>query len=110
MVIDVKAIFIEQFTKLFENFIWLLPVLFVFALYLFFFRHDISKDFMLTRREKNKLTEKSFLAIILILGATVAYLYIKGYYFLLAIVASAIVIYILYLVGIINMVLQKIER
>ena len=109
MVLDLKPILIEQFTKLFENFIWLIPVAFAIAIYLFFFRYEISEEFMLTRREKNKLSEKSLMAIILITGATIAYLYIKEYYFLFALLISIVITYFLYFVGVIDMIVDKME-
>lgn len=109
MVLDLKPILIEQFTKLFENFIWLIPVAFIIALSLFFFRHEIAEDFMLTRREKNRLSEKSLLVIILIAGATIVYLYIKEHYVLLGLALSFIVTYVLYIVGIIDMIVDKME-
>ncbi len=109
MVIDIKPILIDQFTKLYENIIWLIPIVLGLALYFFFFRHDVSEELMLTRREKNRLTEKSLLAIILVTGASIAYLYIKGHYFLLAIIASAVLTYFLYLVEVIDMIVEKLE-
>ena len=109
MVLDIKPILIDQFTKLFENFMWLTPIVFVVALYFFLFRHEVAEDLMLTYREKNRFTEKSLLAIIMIAGATIAYLYFKGHYFLLAIIASAVLTYFLYLVGVIDMIVEKLE-
>jgi hypothetical protein len=87
----------------------LIPVAFAIAIYLFFFRHEIADDFMLTRREKNRLSEKSLMAIILIAGATITYLYVKEHYILLTIAISFIVTYFLYLVGIIDMIVDKME-
>ena len=109
MVLDLKPILIEQFTKLFENFIWLIPVAFAIAIYLFFLRHEIAEEFMLTHRKKNKLFKKSLMAIILITGVTIAYLYIKEYYFLLVLVIIIVVTYFLYLIGIIDMIVDKME-
>ena len=109
MVLDIKPILIDQFTKLFENFMWLIPIAFVVALYFFFFRHEVSEELMLSRREKNRLTEKSLLAIIMIAGATIAYLYFKGHYFLLAIIVSVVLTYFLYLAEVIDMIVEKLE-
>ena len=109
MVLDIKSILIDQFTKLYENVIWLLPAIFVVALYLFLFRYEIAEYFILTHREKNKLTEKSLLAIILVTGVTIAYLYFKGHYFLLTIIASAVLTYFMYLSGVIDMIMEKLE-
>lgn len=109
MVLDIKSILIDQFTKLFENFMWLIPIILGVALYFFFFQHEVSEELMLTRLEKNRLIEKSLLAILLITCASVAYLYIKGHYFLLAIIASAVLTYFLYMIGLIDMVVNKLE-
>jgi len=109
MVLDIKSIFIDAFIKLFENVIWVVPIALIIAIYLFFFRNEVAYDWELTRREKNKLTEKSFLGIVILISATIAYLYIKEYYFLLVIVLSFILTYFLYSVGIIDMIAEKIE-
>ena len=109
MVFDIKPLLFEQFTKLYENFIWLIPLVFAVVLYLFFFRHEIAHDFLLTHREKNNLTEKSLMAIIFITGATIAYLYIKEYFFLLLLIISVILTYFLYLVGFFDMLVEKLE-
>lgn len=109
MVLDIKPILIDQFTKLFENFMWLIPIVLGVALYFFFFRHEVSEELMLTRREKNRLTEKSFLAIIMLAAATIAYLYFKGHYFLLSIIVSVVLTYFLYLAGVIDMIVEKLE-
>ena len=109
MVLDIKPILIDQFTKLYENIIWLIPIVLGVALYFFFFRHEVAEELVLTRRERYRLTERSLLAIILVTGATIAYLYFKGHYFLLAIIVSVVLTYFLYVVGIIDMIADKLE-
>ena len=109
MNIDIKQIFVDTFMSIFENVIWLVPIVLILALYLFFFRYEISYNLDLTKRERNKLTEKSFLAIFIIIGATVAYLYIKEYFLLLSVALSFVIIYILYLIGIINLIAKLLE-
>ena len=103
MIIDIKQIFIDAFTNLFENVLWLVPIAFIVALYLFYFRYEVAYDLELTKRERNKLTEKSFLTIIIIIGSTIAYLYIKEYFFLLSVVLFFILTYFLYLTGVLDL-------
>lgn len=110
MVLDSKQIFIDAFLNLFEHILWLLPIVFIIVLYLFFFRNEIAYDWELTNRERNRLTEKTFVAIIVILGATITYLFVKEYFFLLAIVVSVILTYFLYLIGFVDMIIEKLEN
>jgi hypothetical protein len=79
----------------------------IVALYFFYFRYEVAYDLELTKRERNKLTEKSLLAIIIISGATIAYLYIKEYFFLLSVALSVILTYFLYLTGFFDMLVEK---
>jgi len=109
MALDINQIFIDAFTKLFENVLFLIPIAFLVAIYLFFFRYEVAYDLELTKRERNKLMEKSLLAIIVIVGTTIAYLYIKEYFFLLSMALSFILIYFLYLVGILDMLAESLE-
>ena len=90
MVLDIKSIFIDAFIKLFDNIIWFVPIIIIIAMYMFFFRSEIAYNWDLTKREKNKLTEKSFLAIVIFTSATIAYLYIKEYFFLLSVALTFI--------------------
>ncbi len=109
MILDVKSIIIEQFTHMFENYIGLIVIVFAVAIVAFTFRHTIAYDFDLTRREKNKFTEKTLLIPIVITVATVGYLYIKEQYFLLSLAISVILTYFLYLIGILDMIVEKLE-
>ena len=109
MIIDIKQIFIDAFIKLFENVLWLLPIAFFIAIYLFFFRKEIAYDLGLTKRERTKFTEKSFLAIAIISSSTIAYLYIKEYFFLLSIVLSGVLTYFLYRIGLFDLVIEKLD-
>ena len=109
MSLDIHQILIDAFTNLFENIFWLLPIAFNVALYLFSFRDEVSYDLSLSKRERNKLTEKSLLAIIIIATATIAYLYIKGHFFILFIGLCVILTYFLYLVGFFDMIVEKVE-
>lgn len=110
MALDIKQIFIDAFLHFFEHILWFLPIVFIIVLYLFFFRNEIAYDWELTNREKNKLSEKSLLGIIVITVATIAYLYIKEHIFLLAIVLSIILTYFLYLIGFVDMIYEKLEN
>jgi len=85
------------------------PIAFIVAIYLFLFRYEVAYDLELIKVEHNKLTEKSLLAIILIAGATMAYLYIKEYFLLLSVVISVILTYFLYLTGILDMLAERLE-
>jgi len=110
MVLDIKSIFIDAFTKIFESNLGLIAIVFVVAIVAYIFRHEISYDLDLTRREKNKLTEKTLLIPLVIGGATIAYLYIKEYFFLLSVVISFILTYFLYWIGFLDMVIEKWEN
>jgi hypothetical protein len=105
MIIDIKSIFIEQFTSMFEHVIWIVPVIFAVTLYAFVFRREVAYDLNLARREENRLGEKSLLIAIVILMATVAYLYIKEHFFLLSAILSVILTYFLYTFGVIDMII-----
>lgn len=105
MTIDLKSIMIEQFTRMFENHLGLIAIIFAVAIVVFTFRHYIAFYFDLTKREENKLTEKTMLIPI----ATAGYLYAKQHFFLLSMELSFILIYILYLVGIFDMLVEKLE-
>lgn len=106
MNIDLKSIFINQFTSMFEHIIWLIPIALSIAISLFVYRRELAYELNLTRREQNRLSEKSLLAIIIIIGITIAYLYIKEYFFLLAITLSVILTYFLYQVGILDLIIK----
>ena len=106
MTIDTKQIFIDAFTNLFESVLWLVPIAFIVAIYLFFFRYEVVYDLELSKIEHNKLTEKLFLAITMITAVTITYLYIKEYFFLLSLVVSFILTYFLYRVGILDMIVE----
>ena len=109
MSLDIKQIFVEAFIKLFENVLWLVPIAFIIAIYLFFFRIEIAHELELTNRGRNNLTEKLFLALATIITATLAYLYIKEQYFLLSLTISFIMTYFLYMIGILDMIVEKLE-
>jgi len=109
MIIDLKSIMIEQFTRMFENHLGLIAIIFAVAIVAFIFRHTIAYDLHLTKRERNKLTEKTIFIPIVILISTAGYLYTKQHFFLLSIELSFILTYILYMVGILDMVAEKLE-
>ena len=109
MAIDLKSILIEQFTSTFENHLGLIAIVFAVAIVAFTFRHYIAFYLDLTKREENKLTEKTILIPIVILIVTAGYLYTKQHFFLLSIELSFILTYILYIVGIFDMLVQKLE-
>jgi len=110
MTIDIQQIFINAFINLFENVLWLVPIAFIVAIYLFIFKYEVAYNLELTKRERNRLTEKLLLVIIVITGSTIAYLYIKEYFFLLSMALSFILTYyFLYLVGIFDMIVEKLE-
>ncbi len=110
MNIDLKSILVEQFSNIFEHIIWAVPLVLVVAVYIFRYKDEIAYDFALTHRERNRLGEKSLMVIIVTIAAVVAYLYIKEHFFLLAIVLSGIVTYILHLLGILDMIVDKLEE
>ena len=108
--IDIKSIFADTVINLIESNIIFVVVLFVISLFVFFFRHEISYDFDLTRKENNRLSEKSLLGIIFLGGAILVYLFVKEYFFLLAFPLSVILTYFLYLFGFLDRIIEKLER
>jgi len=109
MIIDLGFILIEQFTRMFKNQLGLIAIVFAVAIVAFTFRHTIAYDLQLTKRERNKFTEKTILFPLLIAIAMAGYLYIKQDFFLLSIITSVILIDFLYLVGIVDMIVEKLE-
>ena len=109
MTIDLTSILIEQFTRTFENHLGLIAIVFAVAIVAFIFRHTIAYDLQLTKRERNKFTEKIILVPLFIVIATAGYLYIKQDYFLLSIIISVILTYFLYFLGILGMIVEKLE-
>jgi hypothetical protein len=109
MIIDLKTILIEQFTSMFENHLGLIAIIFAVAIVAFTFRHYIAFYLDLTKRGENKLTEKTILIPILIVIGTMSYLYIKQQYFMLSLGISVILTYFLYLIGILDMLAQRLE-
>ena len=107
--IDIKSIFADTVVKLIESNIGFVVVFFVISLLLFFFRYEIGFDFDLTRREKNRLSEKSLLGIIFLGGAILFYLFMQEYFFLLASALSVILTYFLYLFGFLDKIINKLE-
>jgi hypothetical protein len=101
MIIDIKPILIEQF----EHAIWILPIVFAVALSTFVFRREVAYGLDLTRREENRLGEKSLLTIIAIFLATMVYLYTKEYFFLFSVLLSVALTYFLYAFGVIDMII-----
>jgi len=100
--IDIKSILADTVIKSIESNIGIVVVFFLISSLLFFFRYEIGFDFDLTRREKNRLSEKSLLGIVFLGGAILVYLFVKEYFFLLAFALSFILTYFLYLLGFID--------
>jgi len=109
MVIDLKSIMTEQFTRTFENHLGLIAIVFAVAIVAFTFRHTIAYDLQLTKRERNKFSEKTLLIPLFIMMATLGYLYIKEDFFLFYIIISFILTYFLYLLGVFDMIVEKLE-
>ena len=109
MIIDLKSIFIEQFTAMFEKHVGLITMVFIVAAVAFTFRHYITFYLDLSKREEDKLTELTLIPLMFIFTAGVGYLYIQKHYFLLAVGLSVISTYFLYLVGILDMIVEKLE-
>lgn len=109
MIIDLKSILTEQFTRMFENHLGLIAIVFAVAIVAFIFRHTIAYDLQLTKRERNKLTEKTILIPIFIIMAMTSYLYIKELYFLLFVELYVILTSFLYFSGLFDMIVEKLE-
>jgi uncharacterized membrane protein YsdA (DUF1294 family) len=108
--IDIKSILADAVIKSIESNIGFVVAFFVISSLLFFFRYEIGFDFDLTRREKNRLSEKSLLGIIFLGGAIIVYLFVKEYFFLLSCTLSVILTYFLYLFGFLDRIIEKLER
>ena len=106
MIIDVKSALTNSFIQFFDNIVWLVPIVLSIAVYLFVFRREVAYDLNLSYREQKNLGAKSFMAIIVITGATLFYLYVKEYFFLLSVALSVILTYFLYLTGIFDMIIE----
>lgn len=106
MIIDVKTVLTNGFIQFFDHIVWLVPIALSVAIYLFIFRREVAYDLNLNYREQRKLGEKSFMAIIVIIAATITYLYVKEYFLLLSITISFILTYFLYRVGILDMIVK----
>ena len=109
MIIDFKSIFTKQYTHIFEHHLGLIAIVFVVAIIAFTFRYTIAYNLQLTKRERNKFTENTIIIPLFILIATAWYLYIKQDFFILSIILSVILTYFLYLVGILDMIVEKLE-
>ena len=109
MTIDLKSIFIEQFTRMFESHLGLIVIVFAIAIIAFVYRHYIAFYLDLSKREDNKLTEIILVPLLFIAIATIGYLYIKQDLLLLSIAISVILTYFLYMVGIFDMIVEKLE-
>lgn len=107
MIPDIRAIIINYFTKIFENNIWLIALILVLAIGVYILRHDIAFEFNLSKRAENKLAEKVFLAVIVPILATLIYLYVKEFYFVLFLILSILVVYFLYWIGLIDVCINK---
>ncbi len=110
MVPDFGAIIINYFTKIFENNIWIIALVLILAIGVYILRHDIVFEFNLSKRAKNKLAGNTFLAIIVPILATLFYLYVKEFYFVLSLILSIFVVYSLYWIGLIDMIIYKLTR
>jgi len=109
MTIDLTSILIEQFTHTLENHLSLMAIVFVVAIISFIFRHTIAYDLQLTKRERNTFIEKTILILLFIVIATVGYLYIKQDFFLLSLIICVILTHFLYLIGIFDMLVEKLK-
>jgi len=111
MIIDFKSIFTKQYTHIFEHHLGLIAIVFAVAIIAFTFRYTIAYNLQLTKRKRNKFTEKIILILLFIIIATAGYLYIKQDFFILSIsiILSVILTYFLYLVGIVDMIVEKLE-
>ena len=109
MNIDLNTILIKQFTSMFENHLGLIAIIFAVAIGAFTFRHYVAFYLDLNKREHNKFSEKTLLVSILIVIATMSYLYIKQQYFLLSLGISVILTYFLYLTGVLDMLAERLE-
>lgn len=107
MVIDLKSIMIDNFSRLYENYFALIVIASILGILIFVLRHDIEYHLDLTRRDKKKLIEKTLLFLSILGIATIGYLFIQGHFFILACIISIILIYPLYLLGFFDGIVEK---
>jgi len=108
--IDVQSIMADMISKMIDSNIGLVVVGLIIAIIIFSLRYDIGYDFDLNKRSKNRLAEKSILAILVLGAGAVFYLYNHQYYFILSLIISFILTYFLYVVGIVDMLVNRLER
>lgn len=109
MILDIKSIFFDSYTKIFEGNFDLIALIFALAVAVFVLRYDIGYHLNLTQKGENKLAEKSLLTMLIIGASTAFYFYVKEYYFLLLIIPSFILTYFLYQIGFFDIVIEKCE-
>jgi len=107
--IDVKSILADTFIKLIESNISFIVLFFVISILIFMFRHKIGYNFDLTRKERNRLSEKSLLALVVLGVSIVGFLFVKEYFFILSVLVSVTVAYFLYLLGFVDIMVEKLE-
>ena len=99
--IDVQSIFLKVFVEQYAN-----HIAFIVAVVIFIFRYEISYEFNLTNRERNKLTSNLLLFLVVISIATVGYLAVEEHIFVLYFILT----YFLYMFGVFDSIVEKMRK
>ncbi len=101
--VDIQSIMFKAFAEQFSNHVGFIAIVFIIAIVIFVFRYE----FGLSTRGRRKLTEKVLLFLSAISIATIGYLIIEGYTFILFCLLYFILTYFLYMVGFFDSIVEK---
>jgi len=101
--IDIQSIIAENLSKMIDLNITNILLLFGVGILLFWMRTDLS----MTRKEHNKITEKSILLIIFMGTGIGYYLFSHQHYLILSIIISVILTYLLYWIGLFDIIVER---
>ena len=102
--------FLNMFYTLIDSTIIVTAPLFIIAVFAFIFRNYIALYYDLTWQKRDKLFLQSLVFTLLFGIPVVIYLVKHQHIFFLSLLTSVILTYILYIVGIVDMMIDKIER
>lgn len=93
--INFQEILIQTLSNTYESIFPLLLLLLCVFIVLYYFRHDITSSYKQIRKLENSMVQ--FIAIFTI--ATILYLVINQYYFLLFLMVLLFIMYLIYKIG-----------
>lgn len=109
MTLNFKEILHNITIQMFDNNAIFYLIVLVLSILILIFRHEIGSLLQNSKREQNKLLEIALLSFVTIGSAGIAYIYFKGYLFWLSLVLSILTTYLLYLVGLVDVMVRKLE-